>query len=253
MKRVTKALSIITIVMLALALMPVGSAFAALNPLGPITTGVTVAPNPVPPNSPATVTATVDDAANSSTIVSAEFSLNKGVWTEMAAVDGAFDSQTEAVTATFTSAKSGANEVCVHATDALGNTGPNACFDFYVDFVFAGFLSPIKMNVSNKATAPQTIPVKWKLTDGKGKLISDKNLFKNLMIMSYQVDCTTLAPLSTAVAGNKPGKSGLKYSGSGKWQVNWKTEKSFRGTCRMMYIAFNSVQNSPEVLFAFKK
>ncbi len=132
-------------------------------------------------------------------------------------------------------------------------TGPPVCFEFDVDFVFAGFLSPIKMNVANKATAAQTIPVKWKLTDGKGKLISDKNLFKNLMIMSYQVDCTTLAPLSTAVAGNKPGKSGLKYSGSGKWQVNWKTEKSFRNTCRKMYIAFNGVQNSPEVLFAFKK
>jgi hypothetical protein len=253
MKRIGKALSIFTIVILALALMPAGSVFAALNSNGPLTSAIAVVPNPVPLNTPATVTATVDDAANLSTIVSAEYNLNGGAWKAMAAVDGAFDSQTEAVTATFTSAQSGANQVCVHATDALGNTGPDACFAFAENFVFKGFLSPIKMNVPNKATAPQTIPIKWKLTDGNNKLISDKNLFKNLMIMSYQVDCTTLAPLSTAVAGNKPGKSGLKYSGSGKWQVNWKTEKSFRGTCRKMYIAFNSAQNSPEVLFVFKK
>jgi len=355
MNRIMKALSIFTIVMLALALMPAGSVLAALNPLGPITSTVTVVPNPAPLNGSATIKAAVDNTAIGSNIVSAEYSLNGGGWLAMAATDGAFDSLTEAVNATFTAAQMEANTVCVHADDLLGNTGPDACYDFTVtdqtppivsnvavapvplllngpgsvnatvddstaggsniasaayqlnggawtamkavdgafdavseavtatistaraganqvcvrgtdaanntsagtclnfavQYIFKGFQAPIKMGVTNKANAPQTIPVKWWLTDANGKPVSSTSSFK--AIMSYKVDCTTLiGDPAIAVAGTSPGKSGLKYQGNGRWMINWKTDKSFRSTCRKMFIAFNSVQNSPEVVFAFK-
>jgi hypothetical protein len=251
MKRVLKAFSIFTIVMLAMALMPASSVLAALNPLGPLTSAVAVTPNPAPLNSTATVTAAVDNTAIGSIVASAEFSLNDGPWLAMAAADGAFDSLTEAVTASFKAVQAGANQVCVHADDLLGNTGPDVCASFTVNYVFKGFQSPIKMGVTNKANAPQSIPVKWWLTDANGKPVSSKSSFT--AIMSYKVDCTTLVgDPTTAIAGTSPGKSGLKYDGNGKWHINWKTEKSFRGTCRKMFIAFNSVQNSPEVVFAFK-
>jgi hypothetical protein len=358
MKRISKVLSIFTIVMLALALMPAGSVLAALNPAGPITSGVAVAPIPVVFNSPATVTASVDNTANASNIVSAEYSLNGGPWKEMSAADGAFDALTEGVTATFTPALSGPNQVCVHANDALGNNGPDACLSFTVAdtmppvvsnvkfsavltsmtgiatltatvddsttggsniasaaytlnggapvamtavdgpfgtvvkeavtatinpisagantvcvtgtdvpgntskpvcstftlYGFKGFLSPIKMGVTNSANAPQTIPIKWWLTDAAGKPVSKASVFSTIKVMSYQVDCKTLTGDATkASAIGSPGKTGLKYLGNGRWQINWKTDKSFRGTCRKMFVQFTSVQSSPEVVFAFKK
>ena len=354
MKRISKVLSIFTIVMLALALVPAGSVLAALNPAGPLTSAVAVNPNPPVPNSPVTVTAAVDNTALASNITSAEYSLDGVTWTAMTATDGAFDSFTEGVTATFTPAKAIFGQVCVHASDALGDTGPDACvalldktppvvsnvkftavltsmtgtatLTFTVDdsttggskiasaaymlnggapaamtavdgafdavneavtatinvsagankvcvtgtdaagnastpicntftlYAFKGFLPPIKMGVTNSANAPQAIPIKWWLTDASGKSVSKATLFSTIKVLSYQVDCTTFTGDATkASAIGSPGKSGLKYLGNGRWQINWKTDKSFRGTCRKMFIQFNSVQSSPEVIFAFKK
>ncbi len=356
MNRIMKALSIFTIVMLALALMPAGSVLAALNPLGPITSSVAVAPAPVPFNGTATLTASIDSTAVASNIVSAEYSLNGGAWTAMTATDGAFNSMAENARATFTAALVGPNQVCVHADDAAGDTGPDVCTPFTVAdltppvvsnvkvtavmvgstgtatvtatindsttggskiaaaaytlnggtpspmtavdgafdavseavtatinpinagantvcvtgtdvpgntsapscvtftlYVFKGFLPPIRMGVINKANAPQTIPIKWWLTDANGKPVSKATVLSTIKIMSYKVDCTSLiGDPTTASAIGSPGKSGLKYQGNGRWMINWKTDKSFRGTCRKMFIAFNSVQNSPEVVFAFK-
>ncbi len=52
MKRVTQVLSIFTIVIMALALIPAGNVFAADPAVGPVTTAVTVTPNPVTLKSP---------------------------------------------------------------------------------------------------------------------------------------------------------------------------------------------------------
>jgi hypothetical protein len=353
MKRISKALTIFTIVMLALAWMPAGSVFAANA--SPVVSAVAVAPIQPVFNSPATVTAHVDNTANLVNITSAEFSLNGGTWTEMAASDGAFDSQIEDVTAPFTPVKSGDNTICVHANDSLG-TGPDQCLTFSVSdnlppvvsnvkvtavmtsltgtatitamvndsttggsniasaaytlnggspiamaavdgafdavseavtatinpikagantvcvtgtdlpgntsgpvcstftlYGFKGFLPPIKMGVTNKANAPQAIPIKWWLTDASGKPVSKASVFSTIKVMSYKVDCTTLTgDPTTATAIGSPGKSGLKYLGNGRWQINWKTEKAFRKTCRKMFVQFNSVQSSPTVTFSFK-
>jgi hypothetical protein len=349
MNRMMKALSICTIVMLAMALMPMGSVFAAALP---VTSLVTVTPNPVsfngtvtltatitadsgltvtsafyilnsgtpvamtgtfgtqtvnvsaiftpalmgsnqvcvygidnlaevgvpvcasftvtdqtPPvvsnvkaiavltgsTGSATVTATIDDTnTGGSNIASAAYTLGGGIPTTMTALDGAFNSVKENVTATIPTITAGENKVCVTGTDLPGNTSAPTCITFTL-FAFKGFQAPIKMGVTNKANAPQTIPIKWWLTDANGKPVSKATLFKTIAIMSYKVDCTSLVGDPTsAVVGNSPGKSGLKYQGNGRWMVNWKTEKSFRGTCRKMFVQFNGVQNSPEVVFAFK-
>jgi hypothetical protein len=226
--------------------------FTVTDQTPPVVSNVAVTPVPVLLNGPASVGATIDDSTTGgSNIASAAYQLNGGAWTAMKAVDGAFDEVSEAVTATISTAKAGANQVCVDGSDAASNTSAGTCLNFVVQYVFKGFQAPIKMGVTNKANAPQTIPVKWWLTDGNGKPVSSTSSFK--AIMSYKVDCTTLiGDPATAIAGTSPGKSGLKYQGNGRWMINWKTDKSFRGTCRKMFIAFNSVQNSPEVVFAFK-
>ena len=140
---------------------------------------------------------------------------------------------------------------CVRGTDALDNMGEPACAALTVQYAFKGFFSPIRMGKENKANAGRTIPVKWQLKTADGKPVSDKNSF--VAVKTYPVDCVTLTGDPAATTVEKfPGKSGLRYQGSGKWMFNWKTDKAYKATCRMMFVEFTGGQKSPEVLFRFK-
>jgi hypothetical protein len=46
-------------------------------------------------------------------------------------------------------------------------------------------------------------------------------------------------------------RSGLQYLRNGNWRYNWKTPKTYAGTCQEMYIEFAKGQNSPVVTFKF--
>ncbi|MBE3038257.1 MAG: PxKF domain-containing protein [Chloroflexi bacterium] len=250
-----KVFSILLVVMLAFAMLPTGSVLADdLTPptLGPIASAVVVTPAVVLLNGQVVVTATVDDSTTGGSLIqSAEYSLDTVNWFPMTAVDGDFDAISEVVTATFTAATLGLGQVCVRGTDVVENVGAAVCTPFTTNqYAFKGFKSPVRMGVANKATAGQTIPLKWQLTDANGKPVSDKASFEG--VWSYQVDCATPASkLSSAVRESYPGKSGLKYTG-GSWHFNWKTPKAYAGNCRNMFVAFNGGQTSPEVLFTFK-
>lgn len=220
---------------------------------GPVTSNVEVSPSPACLNGATTVTATVDDTTTGgSNIAYGEYSLNGGDWTAMAASDGAFDGVTEDVTADFTASTVGDNEVCVRGTDSLGNVGAPICQDFSVHYVFDGFYSPIDMGgVVNLAKAGQAVPAKWRLTDCNGVPIADPASFVGLY--SYPVSCTDFIGDPTAsVEEYAPGSSGLQYNGDGYWQFNWKTLKTYAGTCRLMYVEFDSIQISPVAYFQFK-
>jgi hypothetical protein len=236
------------------AILPAGSAFAQapVDTLGPVTSAVVVAPSPVLLDKMVTITALVDDTTTgNSNIKSAEYSLNGGPWTAMSAVDGAFDTVSEPVTAAFKASTLGQNQVCVQAKDVLDNLGAQVCATFNVQYLFKGFFSPVRMNKDNLAKSGRTIPLKWRLTSGAGKPINDRSSF--VAVKSYAVDCEMLSgdPL-TAVIESAPGKSGLQNHGSGYWHFNWKTSKSYNGTCRKMFVAFKGGQMSPEVVFRFK-
>jgi hypothetical protein len=78
-----------------------------------------LAPSSVFTGDYATVSASAGDPSN---VSSAEVSVDGGSWAPMTAVDGAFGSTSEALTATITApASAGSYQVCVRATDALGN------------------------------------------------------------------------------------------------------------------------------------
>jgi hypothetical protein len=240
---------------LVIAAIPTGIVLAEDDTLGPVTSAVAVAPNPAAINTSVTVTAMVDDTTTGgSNIQSAEFNLNGGAWTAMSASDGVFDTVLENVTASFTLTQAGDNQVCVRGTDVAGNVGESVCTTLsgQYQFTFTGFRWPIRMGQDNRVNAPRAIPVKWKLTltDG-GTPVSDPSSF--VALKSYQVDCTTrVGDPSTAVMGTTPGNAGLRYLGSGNWLFNWKTLKTYRGTCRMMFVEFNDGQLSPTVLFRFR-
>ena len=248
MKRI---FSTLLVIVLAFAMLPVSSVMAA-DP-SPVTTNVVVTPSTVLLNGQATVTATITYTDLTST-KAADFSLDNGTtWSPMDAVNGAFDELTEAVTKTFTATSKTVTQVCVRGTELMPlatepTLGTSVCTPLSV-FVFKGFKPPVRMNVANKANAGQAIPLKWQLLNAKNKPVKDKAFFVG--VMSYQVDCTSLAGVTSPVVENGPGKSGLKFTG-GYWHFNWKTPKAYAGTCRKMFVSFAGGQMSPEVLFVFK-
>jgi hypothetical protein len=138
------------------------------------------------------------------------------------------------------------------ASDPAGNVG-SATFTVTVlpSLVFEGFFQPIDMSAVNVAKAGQAVPVKWRLTDGNGLPISDPVSFVGLH--SYPVSCSDFAgdPVD-AIEEYATGSSGLRYQGDGRWQFNWKTPKTYAGTCRVMYVRFDSGVTSSIVYFKFK-
>jgi hypothetical protein len=254
MKTKSLIFTILTVTALAFAALPT-SAFAATDTTGPIASAVAAAPNPAVSGDTITVTATIDDSTTgASNIASAEYNVNGGTYTAMTATDGAFDTATEAVTASFTVADVGDNQVCVHGTDAAGNTGADVCATLTVEsiYTFGGFKPPVRTGVVNNAQSGRTVPLKFtlKLT-ADGSAVSDPAAID--AFMSYQVDCTTLTgDSSTAIEEKSPGNSGLRYQNRGAWIFNWKTDKKYAGTCRNLYVLFGDGSTSPEVTFQFR-
>jgi len=112
-----------------------------------------------------------------------------------------------------------------------------------------GFFAPIDNPPTvNNAKAGQTVPAKWRLTNTNG-YVSDPASFAGLY--SYQVTCGTLSPVTTEIEEYASGNSGLQYLGSGNWQYNWKTPKTYSGKCREMLVRFNDGQELHTV-FKFK-
>jgi hypothetical protein len=224
----------------------------------PVVSDVEVDPKPVILNGDGTVTANVDDnTTGGSNIASAEYSIDGGSWTAMTAQDGTFDEVSEDVTATFTAAEVGTHEVCVRGTDAVGNTSDGSeCADYLVTYNFYGFYSPVDMSteqqmVVNLAKAGQAIPAKWRLTDYYGTPISDPASFAGLF--AFLINCADLTGnVTDSVEEYASGSSGLQYMGDGYWQFNWKTPKSYAGTCRAMYVLLDSGAGSPNAFFSFK-
>ncbi len=219
---------------------------------GPITSNVAIAPTPVLLNAEGTVTANVDDSTTGgNTIASATYAIDGGTGAAMAADDGTFDEVSEDVTATFTATAVGTHQVCVEGTDSLSNVGAASCQSYLVTYDFAGFFAPIDTGLLNSAKAGQSVPAKWRLTDGLGAAIDNPASFTGLY--SYEIDCLDFqGDVLDSIEEYAAGSSGLQYNGDGYWQFNWKTPKGYVGTCRAMYVLFDSGATSPVVKFQFK-
>jgi len=119
--------------------------------IAPLISDLLATPNPVPINTPITVTSTIDDSlTGESTITCVEYSTDGNTWFPMSAADGAFDEPTEIATITLpgkTSAE--VLSLSIRAADAAGNTAISepilvAIYDPNGAFVTAGgwILSP---------------------------------------------------------------------------------------------------------------
>jgi hypothetical protein len=104
-----------------------------------------------------------------------------------------------------------------------------------VGYVYTGFFSPVDNPPTvNAAKAGQAIPVKWRLTDANGIGISDPGSFVSLT--SANASCKEWTGTQDPIPEDASGASGLQYLGNGNWQFNWKTPKTYAGTCRIMIL-----------------
>ncbi|HEX7313063.1 MAG TPA: PxKF domain-containing protein [Pyrinomonadaceae bacterium] len=126
----------------------------------------------------------------------------------------------------------GTTTVTATATDDAGNQ--STCqFNVTVLYNFTGFFSPIQNPpVLNEVKAGQNIPIKFSLSGNKGL-----SIFAAGYPASQQINCADNVPVNVLEETNTAGGSSLTYNaGSDTYQYNWKTEKSWAGTCRVLVV-----------------
>jgi hypothetical protein len=97
---------------------------------------------------------------------------------------------------------------------------------------FTGFLSPVDNSLLNPAKAGQTIALKWRLTGANdGAPITD---LATVAVTTTGIDCNDGSTLPGAPIPEPA--SGFQNLGDGYYQYNWKTAKSYAGTCRRLQL-----------------
>jgi hypothetical protein len=143
----------------------------------------------------------------------------------------------------------GAKTVTCTATDVAGNAA-SATVSYVVLYKFVGFGPPVDGGgVLNQAKAGQAIPLKWRITDANDEPVA------GLAVSSVSVRVSTLS----CAAGTTPdaveeyatGESGLHDLGDGNYQWNWKTPKSYAGSCKTMHLDLGE-SITHDALFQFK-
>ena len=124
------------------------------------------------------------------------------------------------VTYTVTIAISGAGPGC-NGTDSDGNTATTSVTVHVRQYLFSGFLDPIKpLPTVNAGKIKQTIPVKWQLRDQAGNFITDLGVVAAIRVAS--LPCPGNPP--TACDTTPTGGTMLRYDAKANAFVyNWQT------------------------------
>lgn len=138
----------------------------------------------------------------------------------------------------------------VSAWDREGNYAEVTRTYRVVYYQFEGFFSPVdNPPVRNVVKAGQTIPLKWRLTDEQGSPVADGSSFVSVTVT--QIACDDSSP-SDAVE-EVTSSSGLEYLGDGFWQLNWKSPKSYAGSCRVVKLNLaDHVDEGRSAIFDFR-
>jgi hypothetical protein len=98
---------------------------------------------------------------------------------------------------------------------------------------FTGFFSPIdNLPIVNQMKAGQAAPVKFSLGGNQGL-----NIFAAGSPSSVQINCDTNALLAEVEETETAGGSSLSYdSTSDRYKYTWKTESSWKNTCRQLNV-----------------
>lgn len=129
----------------------------------------------------------------------------------------------------------GTTTVTVTATDADGNH--STCqFNVTVLYNFSGFFEPVdNLPTLNVVNAGKAIPVKFTLSGNKGL-----NIFAANSPFSVTISCDGSAPQSDIEETVNAGGSSLNYTAStDQYNYVWKTENSWKNTCRQLILRLN--------------
>lgn len=102
---------------------------------------------------------------------------------------------------------------------------------------FAGFFSPVdNPPVLNTAKAGSTIPVKWRLSDSAGAPVTTLDSVIALLNGATTCDAGPSDAIEEVAAAT--GGSALRYDAvTNQFIYNWKTEKTWKGTCRLLRVS----------------
>jgi hypothetical protein len=129
----------------------------------------------------------------------------------------------------------GTTTVTVTAKDAANNQAM-CSFTVTVRYNFTGFFQPVdNLPTVNQVSAGQSIPVKFSLSGNKGLAI-----FAAGYPVSQPIACSGGASLDDIEQTVTSGASSLSYdAATDTYTYVWKTEKSWRGTCRQLIVRLN--------------
>ena len=136
--------------------------------------------------------------------------------------------------------------LCLRSNDA-GESEIALPITLQVQYAFTGFFGPIENPPAvNAANAGSTVPAKFVIAGGSGLSIVNGG-----SPTSQQVDCETLEPLGDAAPITTPGSSGFHFvEDESAYQANWKTERAWAGTCRVLSVSLND-DSVHSALFSF--
>jgi hypothetical protein len=123
----------------------------------------------------------------------------------------------------------------VTGADVAGNSA-TATSTYNVVYDFSGFLQPVEnLPMLNIAKAGSAIPVKFSLGGNQGLAI-----FAAGYPASSPIPCDASEPGTVIEETVAAGSSSLSYDATtGQYKYVWKTERAWKGTCRMLVVRFN--------------
>jgi hypothetical protein len=137
---------------------------------------------------------------------------------------------------------------------------------------FVGWQSPIVDSDLNQVKAGSTRPLIFNWNDSSGNPITNLSYCRSFIptnsgnicqdsptvatpwvnLSSFGVACPNGAPINTATdtsSLSSAGNSGFQNNGSGNYQLNWQTSKSWKGSCANVQVTFdNGVTQIPATL-----
>lgn len=144
----------------------------------------------------------------------------------------------------------GTHPFIINSSDVADNA-TSSTQTYAIHYQFSGFGNPVapmpKMNVVKSG---RVVPVKYSLKDATGVFLHDPASFVSLI--SGLIDCKSATPTGFEESAVSPGKAMLRYDpGAGQFVFNWKTDKSWAGSCRVLKLTLND-GSQHKALFKFK-
>ena len=118
------------------------------------------------------------------------------------------------------------------AIDEAGNVSKPISASYHVIYRFKGFFPPLENPPAiNRAVAGQTIPIKFEVLDANSKPVKNLDqIFIHYEVVKCNADWTEV-DLSVTNIIEEPG---LKHQGDGRYQFNWKTNKGYANSCKIV-------------------